>query len=304
MRKKLVLICALTLLLATGIVTANAQEAHRDVAVTMGEITEIYGNKIKVTGQGSYEEIILNISDVTHILNGEEGTYLTKESLKTGQKVTVYYSSATTRSMPPQSNAFAILVGDDVLESAKYMKVGKVEKRDGIRILNSNQDQYVTFPEQSMPYLGKIKPGTELLTWFKISTMSYPGQAGSNQILLLNNKAKVKVHLQAGVIAINNKELKENYIKQDDKIMLPLESTAKALGYKVTKHPVRDAYILQKGDFTATVNMAEEYPAYVKIGTPIDLEQKPMVRNDITFVPVDYFTKVLGETVQLLDGHV
>lgn len=303
MRKKLVLICALTLLLATGIMTANAQEANRDVSTTMGEITEIYGNRIKVTGQGSYAEIILNISDVTHILNGEEGTYLTKESLKVGQKVTVYYSSRTTRSMPPQSNAFAILVGEG-LENGKYMKISKVDKKDGIRVLNSTQDQYVTFPENATAYLGKIKPGTELVTWFKISTLSMPGQAHSSEILLLDSKIKVKVHLQAGVIAVNNRELKENYIKQDDKIMLPLESTAKALGYQVTKHATRDSYILKKGDFTATVNLAEEYPSYVKIGKPMSLEQKPVMNNGAVFVPVDYFTKVLGETVQILDGHV
>lgn len=303
MRKKLVLICALTLLLATGIVTANAQQPHQNVAITVGEITEIYGNRVKVTGQGAYSEIILNISDSTHLLNGEKGFYITKESLEVGQKVTVYYSSITTRSMPPQSNAFAILVGDN-LENGIYMQVSTVEQKNGIRILNSNQDQFVTFPERATAYVGKIKPGTELLTWYKMSTLSFPGQANSSEVLLLNNDAKVKVHLQSGVIFVNNRQIKEEYIKENGTIMLPLHSTAKALGYEVSKHPIREAYILQKGDFTSSVNLSAIHPSYVKNGLVMRLSEPPVVKDCVMFVPIDYFTRVLGETVKVLDSNV
>lgn len=303
MRKKLVLICALTLLLATGIVTANAQQPHQNVAITVGEITEIYGNRVKVTGQGAYSEIILNISDSTHLLNGEKGFYITKESLEVGQKVTVYYSSITTRSMPPQSNAFAILVGDN-LENGIYMQVSTVEQKNGIRILNSNQDQFVTFPERATAYVGKIKPGTELLTWYKMSTLSFPGQANSSEVLLLNNDAKVKVHLQSGVISVNNRQIKEEYIKENGTIMLPLHSTAKALGYEVSKHPIREAYILQKGDFTSSVNLSAIHPSYVKNGLGMRLSEPPVVKDCVIFVPIDYFTRVLGETVKVLDSNV
>lgn len=303
MKKKIVFMCMLALLFTTGMFTANAQKSSKDVLVTIGEITEVYEDKIEVVGEGSFDKVILNIEDTTYLLNGEEGTYITKEDLKVGQKVTAYYSSKTTRSIPPQSNAFAILVGEG-LENGIFIKVDTVDKKDGVTVLNIDQDQYVSFPKGSSAYINDIKSGSDILTWYNVVAMSYPAQATSNEVILLTKEAKVKVHLLAGVVAINNVELLEGYIKENDKVMLPLESTARGLGYKVTRVDKRDAYVLEKGMFKSTVNLSDIFPSYVKLGSPVELSQRPIIKDGVVFVPVDYFTKVLGDTVQIINSNI
>ena len=174
MKKILSAILAITLMLSmtTGFaqaVGAVAAEATIETLVpkvisTKGEIAEIGDNQIRVSGEGSYNEIVLNIQAGTYIVDAEDGTQILFTDLKKGDAVTAYYSPAVTRSIPPQSSAIALLVGTPQKGNpGQYMKVATVEQRpDGsIRVLCTNSERLVTIRPEIFAQPAAIKAGSE-----------------------------------------------------------------------------------------------------------------------------------------------
>ena len=276
---------------------------HNNVIFTKGQLTEINDGSVRVEGEGGYRDIVLNISATTHIVNAEDGTAVPFSSLQKGGSVVAYYGPGVSKSMPPQGNAFALVVGTPAKGGAGiYMKAGSIDKVDGgkIKVLSSNGDRLITITSEVLPHLEAIREGSELLVWYDMMTLSIPGQAAATKAVLL--PATIKVHLGAGVIVANGKEL---VLGQDDRIitrgkavLLPLRVIAENLGYSFVWQAEQQQIELKSGDeIAATFRIGSK--SYQKGQDVIGLANAPELVNGKTLVPVEFFTDVLNMKVSV-----
>lgn len=162
--------------------------AVRNVLSTSGVITAIDGDKVTVKGEGEFSEVAVIITDDTYIVDGRKGKIKKMKNLKVGKEVTVYYSSKMTRSMPPQTEAFAVVLGQKDEKIGKFFQVAKVmlnEEDKSVRVLNSNHDVIATIGEDICKDYMTIKEGDSLLLWYDIMTMSLPGQTNAQKAVIL-----------------------------------------------------------------------------------------------------------------------
>lgn len=319
MYKRLATIFAFALLLGAPLVFAQeinsatvspaGEMPKREVLSTQGAIKTISEGKISVAGNGAYKEIVLNIQDSTYILSGIDGTPISFAGLKPGDAVTAYYGSAVTRSIPPQGNAIALIVGKPEKSSAgMYLKVAEVQQaQDGsVRVLCTNADRLVTISPDVFAYPQEIKEGSELIVWYDIMTMSLPGQAKATKAMLLAKKADIRVHTLAGVIVVNKKELAlheaDTIRSADNTVMLPLRTIAESLGYKVVWYEDTKTAELRKGSETLTVTIGSK--SYGKLRMAVQLQHAPELVNGKALVPVEFFTDLMKLTVAVSNSHV
>lgn len=153
-----------------------------------GTITEITGNKVVIRGEGQ-ECVAAVIGDETKIIKGAKGKLRSAKELKPGQRVMVYYSARMTRSLPPQAQAFALVIGDMRKEYLpQYFVVDKVQSAsDGscVRVLNSTNDVIARIDKHACEDFASIKEGDELLLWSRVMTMSLPGQTNAEKVVVL-----------------------------------------------------------------------------------------------------------------------
>jgi cold shock CspA family protein len=122
----------------------------------------------------------------TEILNGKNGEDVDLNRLHVGDELTAYYSSISTRSLPPQSRAYALVMGDGQHDGI-YMHVSKVDKvKNGVKFLNTNEDMFVTIPENVEDDAKELKQGDKVLVWYDFVAMSMPGQATATKAVILD----------------------------------------------------------------------------------------------------------------------
>lgn len=74
--------------------------------------------------------------------------------------------------------------------------------------------------------------------------------------------------------------------------MVPLRSTAEALGYKLSFNSATNKITVSKGNFSSTITVGRN--SYSKGNTsPKQLEFAPEIRNGYTYVPISYFGEIL-----------
>ena len=153
-----------------------------------GAITEIDGNRVVIRGEGQ-ECIVALIDDETYVIKGAKGKLRSAKDLKVGQEVMAYYSARMTRSLPPQAQAYAIIIGDvrkDYLP--QYFVVDQVQQAaDGscVRVLNSTHDVIARIDKYACEEYASIKQGDELLLWSRVMTLSLPGQTNAEKVVIL-----------------------------------------------------------------------------------------------------------------------
>lgn len=282
----------------------------RNVISTKGEIKEINKEQVSVLGKGAYSEIVLNIQDSTYILNAQDGTQIPFKDLKKGDAITAYFGPKVTKSIPPQGNAIALIVGTPETGSAgMYMKVATAEQnKDGnIKVLCTNSDRLVTIRPDIFAQTTDIKEGSELIVWYEMMTMSMPAQETATKVVLLPAKADIRVHTGAGTIVANGKELA---LSVDDRIeskgntlMLPLRVIGESLGYTVAWDDETRTVELQNGACTmATMTIGSR--TYGKYKMAVQLDYAPEIINGKTLVPVEFFTDLMKLKVEVNNSHI
>lgn len=289
-----------------GFCTALAQEKPKEVLFTKGQIAEVGSDTVRVVGQGSHGEIVLDITASTHIVSAEDGKPVDFAALEKGEKVVAYYGPQVRKSMPPQANAIALVVGTPISGGVgMYMHVASVQKKsDGnIRALSTNGDILITIRKELFPQYNNVREGSELIVWYNMMTMSMPGQATAIKAVLL--PAQIKVYLGAGVIVANGKELTldegDNILVSGDKVMLPLRVIMENLGYNLLWDGERQQVRVLTGPHIAAAFRIGS-TSYQKGQELIELDDAPVVINGKTLMPVEFFSDILNMKVQIINS--
>lgn len=151
-----------------------------------GVIVAVEGRRIEVKDDDGRSVIGLLNRD-TYIIDGAKGNLRLPGVLQEGQKVSLYYSSRMTRSLPPQAAAYAIVLGA-AQDTPLFFPVAQVQlAEDGkaVRVLNDNNDIIATIDSAACPDYEQILPGDMLLVWTKAMTMSLPAQTNADKAVIL-----------------------------------------------------------------------------------------------------------------------
>lgn len=143
-----------------------------------GDGSQLFMNAV-IDGVEGEQEVILNISEETLILDAVEGLPLQIENIKNGDMVYSYMSPAMTASLPPQSFAYVILANIPAdfrvpaLEKVKSLTVND----DGSAVVEAVSGTVYQIPADCMllPYLTRnmvavqdLTEGRNFLVWSEL----------------------------------------------------------------------------------------------------------------------------------------
>jgi hypothetical protein len=169
----------------------------------------------------------------------------------------------------------------------------------GIRVLNDNRDQYVTITGNVYSPQQEIAVGGEFLAWYPVSAMSMPGQATALRVMPLNRlQPDVVINLGSGAVTVGGRKLPVEPLKgENGALFLPLRVVCTSLGYTVEWEKESQTAVLLKDDVFMTATANDNYcgPSL----SPVVLEVPPLIRDGVLYAPVEFFTRVLGHTVQV-----
>ena len=201
MFKKIFVLASCATMLMAGSAVANAHcceynnvcdtkayqtQAVQDVLFTSGKIVEVNENMIVVKGE--HNIIAAMITDDTYLLNGKNGKAKKLSSFKVGKEVTVYHSPKMTRSIPAQSEAYAVVLGDNSEKMGKFFKVEEVtmsEDNAYVSVINTNESLIATVDKKANKNFAEIKAGDNLMVWYDMMTMSLPARTNANKVVVL-----------------------------------------------------------------------------------------------------------------------
>ena len=258
---------------------------------TIGTIDEINDNHFVIKGNDDQMTVELNVNDDTYLLNGVTGEILTWDMLSAGDDVTAYYSPALTRSIPPQGQAIALVIGKET-KRGMFVNVQRVISEDsyGITFLNQNEDMEILIPTDERGQTPHIKAGMNLLIWGDTMTMSLPAQMTATRSQILPDTFDMRLDKEAGKVWIHGKEA-GNIIMKDDTMFLSLRDAAEALGYKTEWHDSGVIVVSRGPEYYAMQIGSKDYS---KQKMRVQLHDVPQMINGITYVPVTVFSQLLG----------
>ena len=233
------------------------------------------GTILKVTISGGVTQVrvcsmdnsivVLNITGTTKIVDSVKRTAVAPKNLKTGTTVIAWHSPAMTRSNPPITNAEALIVNVPKKgASGQFIEVETVTKnKDGsISVLNAEQDLYFTIPKTAKiklfntnktVSLSNIKPGSKLVAWYEMAALSYPAQAGSDQVIAFADEYDGYISVTGTSISVNGSVVSTAAIFKGSEVWLPAQAVAEKLGFSVSCGAGAKTLTLKKGGDTVAV---------------------------------------------------
>lgn len=200
----------------------SKEETMTDKALqwTKGEIVEVGSDYLVIKGRGTYDlvKVMLNKGSKasvrpsaelegegkhiglklglntptakggTLLADGSNGRPLYLKSFKVGAEVVAYYGPKASRSYPPQVEGEAVILCSKPDKLAKYYVVDSVENAaDGkyVTVFNASHDLYATIQGKACRDYREIKPGTKLLLWSDIMTMSIPARTNATRVKII-----------------------------------------------------------------------------------------------------------------------
>lgn len=169
-----------------------------------------------------YGEYVMRLSEDTVWIDSGNRAASDPSDLEEDESLYVFHSPVSTRSLPPQSAAFAIVrnVPQDA-SCAHYHEVEAAEETGGtLRITTDNGGLFLLANEEtSLSSYGKaapagfheIKPGSHIMAWYGLVAESYPGQAHAAHIMVLTRAEEpltrsalaILLHTAQGSPAVN-----------------------------------------------------------------------------------------------------
>lgn len=141
-------------------------------------------------------DYVMNVTENTVWVDAVEKVKASQEDLAEGDTIYVYHSPVSTRSLPPQSEAFAVVlnVPQDIAVGV-YHEVEEVTTTENdTRLLTNNGGLYLIISDETavkdyetgeVADISAVSDGDRVIAWYDAVAMSYPGQANVSDILVL-----------------------------------------------------------------------------------------------------------------------
>lgn len=141
-------------------------------------------------------DYVMNVTDNTVWVDAVEKAKASQEDLTKGETIYVYHSPVSTRSLPPQSEAFAVVLNipQDIAVGV-YHEVEEVTTTENdTRLLTNNGGLYLVISDETavkdyetgeVADISAVAEGDHVIAWYDAVAMSYPGQANVSDILVL-----------------------------------------------------------------------------------------------------------------------
>lgn len=282
-------------------------------------------DKVELYGTANVEEGYLYIATETGdvMLNTDANTvfvdgmgYKTSvEAIENGTMLKVIASNAMTMSLPPQSYAHAIMLADDNGGFPIYAEVRSIMTDDNQNTVFSSKDgkydivygegmtQVEPFATRNIVMASDIKEGTRILVFAEVMTMSLPAMVPADRIVILPEVTEIVEAPYA--VTVNGEEIDagdaQEVFDKDGMILLPVRAIAEKMGLEVKWNDDLKAISVGTTPMGATFNIGEN--SYTKARMmPQTLSSAPVVENERTYVPVDFFTEILDAQVSIENG--
>lgn len=296
------------------------QEIVRDES---GNVTRLY---LTSTFQGKY---IMNILPETVWIDSGNHSAADPADLKAGDSIYVSHSPVSTRSMPPQSNACAVVINiPQDAGTARYHEVEAIARNtDGSLTITSDNGGLLITADASTglsAYDGAaadpadIQVGDHIMAWYQVVAISYPGQTHASHLMLLpaageNGQPELPPDgTELSIVLEEDMVLPVSGRVENGTAMVPVAAAARALGYEVTYTPGRngsgslvtvesDSFCVRLHTGEKTIVGVTKIDGAVGMTAPTDYGAAPYIAAPgITWASAQLF-EMLGRTVTL-DG--
>ena len=265
-------------------------------------------------------EYVMKLSGETYWIDSGERTASDPATLKVGERLYVFHSSVSTRSMPPQSAAYAVVrnISQDV-GCAQYHEVEAVEETDEeVRITTDNGGLILFLDRDTtlLSYSGDaperpadIPVGSHIMAWYQVVLQSLPGQAHPSCVMTLETPAT------SYTLTVSGRELDLSGLprapyKEEGVLMVPLRLIGEALGYTVDWDPesgaitVDDDYIQKATLFDGTAAVSfEGHLQVIDMTRPWENDAPTVCYEGCTYVPLTFFETFFND-VSLQNGSI
>ena len=253
-----------------------------------GTITRLH---LTSEAQGDY---VMNISSSTVWI--DSGSYAASDpsTLEVGESVYVHHSPVSTRSLPPQSAAYAVVRNfPQDAGAAQYHEVEAIaQNEDGsVTITTDNGSLWLTVEADASvtTYAGEtaaladVKAGDHVMAWYPLVMLSYPGQASAGHLMLLpaaveerDGEAAEADPAQAlePIQQVPQEGTELTILLEGDMVLpvtgkvengvatIPVAAVAQALGYEVTYTPGENGegalVTVESEDFQVNLTIGEK----------------------------------------------
>ena len=271
---------------------------HNEILSIDGSINEVNDKEITVEGKGVYPEIRLNLTPDTYIYDSKQNFLLEGYEFNKNEDVVAYHGATMSKSLPPLTNSFAVVL-KNTAKIPEYIKGTVMERtEDYVKFLSANKDIIFTIHKSVYRDLNKITDNSELLVWYDVVALSMPGQTNPNKLIIVNEKPDIIYTKQAGVFAINNKELQ--VAPQGNKLLVPVRVIAENLGYNVKWDGDNNCVILTG---------SETFKIKIDTNTYYNNEEVPLsgtvvLKDGKTYVPLTFFSTVMNKVVKINNNNI
>ena len=262
---------------------AQQEEVAVEYTRTIGVVQEVDVQAQNILVKNEQTEIQFNLDEKTWLVDGEKGTTIDLADLK-GKEVVVAHSMATTRSLPPQSYAYAVVTKGEVTPNYAIVEAVEAGKDGAVRLTTNNGGMWVTVTEKAdikplatkdIVTLEDLQPGPQVILYYDIVALSYPGQAYTDRVVLLKPA--------------------EEPIAEENVEMVGIRQAASELGLDVAWDHEGQTVTLSKEGYKATISVGSAKYGYTKLvekdGKQTEMiadalaEQAPELRDGRTYVP-------------------
>lgn len=182
-------------------------------------------------------DYVMNVSDNTVWVDAVEKVKASQEDLTEGETIYVYHSPVSTRSLPPQSEAFAVVlnVPQDIAVGVYHEVEDIVTNGEIFTITTDNGGLYlnVTSETQVKDYttgesaeIGNVDRGDRIIAWYDAVAMSYPGQANVSDILVLPDVETVETESDTADVDAAELEAEDAELEAESEVAVEDEAAS------------------------------------------------------------------------------
>ena len=273
----------------------ETEETAEDAEEVEGEVVLEVENSSAIT----FEDVAIDASGIEIaedvLLFDNAGNAIKAEDIKEGVNVRIFKEGEA---------VIAIILIDETVNSMSDIDVYTTSEDFG-DLINAKNELALNIGEEveikdleGNDVAKEELSGKKLMVFYSMMTMSIPAQTTPEKIVVLGDAAEAETETEEveEVEKISFTLDAGKALKSDDVTMLPLREVAEGLGYEVGwDNELRSVTV---GTVPMGVNFVVGQNSYNKARMmPATLEKAPEIIENLTYVPVSFFTEIIWADV-------